>query len=138
MFFLSKKLYTGFLEWSPYKSGVLEPNRFSGSHGLILGFRLFITYVEPYYFLTLNNTLLYENPVSFHFWPSPIQIYEKTVILPLLPKYWSESVRSYDRPQTYFSITNNLKCIMDLCFIYLNTLPYKIRHFWVVFFWNIR
>ena len=42
-FFLGKKLYTGFLKGSPYKSRVLGQNRFLGIHGLILGLRVLIT-----------------------------------------------------------------------------------------------
>ena len=101
-FSLGKKLYTGFLKGSPYKSRVLGQNRFLGIHGLILGFRVLITYVGPNYFLTRNISFIHENLVSFHFRPPPIQIYEKTGFLPLLPKYWSESVRSYDGPHLFF------------------------------------
>jgi len=92
-FSLGKKLYTGFLKGSQYKSRVLGYNRISGIHGLTLGFRGLITFVNPNYFLTRNISFIHENPVSFHFRPPPIQIFEKTVILPLLPKYWSESDR---------------------------------------------
>ena len=101
-FSLVKKLYTAFLKRSPYKSRVFGQNRFLGIHGLTLGFRGLITFVGPNYFLTRNISFIHENPVSFHFRPPPIQIFEKTGILPLLPKYWSESVRSYGGPNLFF------------------------------------
>jgi len=95
---LGKKLCTGFLEMPPYKKRVLIQNRHSYFHGLTLGFRWLTTYVNPSFFLKRNIFFIHGNPVSLHFQPPSIQIYEK----PIFYHYFQNTGLRALRPHIFF------------------------------------